>query len=281
MPRAASGKPAKAAKASKAMKAVKSAKPAKATKVVTKKAAKPKKNSFQPLEGISHVLVDFKDTILEGKIKLWGGTVTRSVKTADSLVCEDFYSDKAMDACNKYGKHDYVVSKEVLEDQLAEYKMTSEKTYPQLSIGKKSIDMRVEWFTHLGEPVALSRGGLSPAPEAGVSVVSDGGEGYYDCCYHEGGDVKDMYSRLYRLQLLQNPSTQEYIISTSMAWMNDIACGNESKTTSTTWKLTKEEAISGFESDFRDAMGFTWKNRKTCKPKKGLGLMADLSGFRK
>jgi hypothetical protein len=256
-------------------------KAAKATKGVAKKAATPKKATYQPLKGISHALVDFKDKILEEKIKELGGTTTRSIKTADRLVCEDFMSDKAEDAYCKYNKQDCVVMKDELEEQIAHFSGVTEKTYPQLTIGKTAIDMRVEWFTQLGEPVGLN-GQLSMfGTDACVSVVSNGGAEHYDCCYHEDGNIREMFSRLCRLQLVYNATNQEYTVTTFLSWLNDIANGSETCMRSTSRWQTEEEAIAAFESDFRDAMGFTWKNRMTCKPKKGSGLLADLSSFRK
>lgn len=290
MAKAQTTKPLKAVKATKATKAT--TKAVKVPKsVVTKKsvaATKPKnkpnqkKSSYQPLKGISHAFVDFKDKSLEESIVQWGGTITRSIKTADSLVCEDFNSEKAMTAICKYEKQDYIVNKEDLEDQIADFEIRNEKTFPKLSIGKKTLEMRVNWFTELGQPIGLH--GIAPVFNAGadVSVVSNSENEYYDTCYHsDGGNTSDLFTQLCRLQLTYDATKQEFYVITFSAYLNDIQNESETCIQSRSCLSTKEEAITAFESEFRDAMGYTWKNRMTCKPKKGLGLIADLENFKK
>lgn len=261
-------------------KPAKAIKAAKAVKVATKKkTAKPKQiSSYQPLKGISHVLVDFKDKILEEKIKQWGGTITKSVKTADSLVCEELSSDKAEHAYCTYNKHDYVILKEDMEIQLEEFEEEGEKSYPHLTIGKKSIEMRVDWFTPLGEPVGL---GNCFDADASVSVVSNGGGEYYDCCYHDDGNISDMFSQLRRMQLLYDATSHQHTLVTCTTFLDSIARADGTKVTSQSRLSNEEDAIAAFETSFRDAVGFTWRNRLTCKPKKGSGLMVDLSTFGK
>ena len=36
------------------------------------------------------------------------------------------------------------------------------------------------------------------------------------------------------------------------------------------------EAVNSFQNTFKEAVGYTWKNRATCKPKKGSALVVDL-----
>jgi hypothetical protein len=258
----------KAAGSPKAPKAKKTA----ATKKITapKKAAK--KAAYLPLKGSTYVFVDFKDNDMEAKIVDLGGKMTRSLKTAHILVCEDLWGDKAMDAMNKYNRLDDGQSKDDVLSNIEELTEMGSKPIPTLEVGKKSIVVLSEWFTEKGSPVRTSQ--LS----AEMAVVFEDAEGNfpYDCCFHEDGNVSDMYTRLSRLQLLQEVGTDKYTVIRVFSFLEDLATSSNSITMQIGRYNNLAEAATSFQNDFREEVGYTWKNRATCKPKKGSALVVDL-----
>lgn len=244
-------------------------------KVVTKKksTAKPAQPAYLPLKGTSYVFVDFKDEALAAEITALGGTVNRSLKTAHVLVCEDRWGDKSLDAMNKYDRHDDAQTKEDVLDHIAELGEMGSKPIPTLQVGKKSIIVLSEWFTKKGVP-------LSSPDDCGESVVVLEDEmSPYDCCFHDDGNVTDMYTRLSRLQLLHDSSSSKYRVNQKCAFLSDLVTGSNSATSFGGQFDELDEAVKSFQAHFKDAVGYTWQNRAWCKPKKGSALLVDMDTF--
>lgn len=282
MPRAPASKAQKTAKATKTAKVASKSpsgatkKAAKVTKAKVPKAKKAKAAAFLPLQGSSFAFVDFKDKSMEDVIKGFGGTITKSMKTADCLVCDDVFGDKACEVMAKYSKHDYARSKEDVQDQLEEYAAISTTSCPELAIGKTTIQLRVDWFTEKGVPIDISQ-----ISGSGVMVYEDEACTVpFDCCYHDDGNAKDMYTRLSRLQLLHDETEQKYRVITKSSFLEDVCSGNNVAGMISHCAFNDlDEAVNFFVESFKGEVGFTWRNRATCKPKKGAALLVNLDNF--
>lgn len=245
-------------------------------KVTTKKnPQKTAQPAFLPLKDTSYVFVDFKDKDMEAQITSFGGKVTRSLKTAHILVCEDIWGDKAMDALNKYDRIDDGQTKEDVLDSLAEFVELGSKPNPTVQVGKKSIIVNSDWFTEKGIPLLLQD------DATGTMIFEDEDvESYpYDCCFHEDGNVVNQYSRLTRLQLLQDNTSGRYVVIGKDAYLESLVAGNNSAMIRIGQFDDLPEAVTSFQNRFRESVGYTWKNRASCKPKKGSALVVDLETF--
>jgi hypothetical protein len=278
MPRATTAKTQKVVKAAKATKA--SAKPAKTATAASKSTKGPKKGTkkaavpkFLPLKGTKYVFVGFKDASLEEKIVRFGGTVSKAVKTADVLVCEDIWGEKSMDVICKFNKHDNARSKEDIENEIEEFEGMEGKAYPELVIGKTTIQVRCEWFPAKG--VAVDTRSLPDAPEGAMVYEDEAKTVPYDICFHQDGNAKDMYTQLYRLQLLHDETAGKYIVINASAFLVNICNGSDSRMSSSSIHDTLDGAVEAFTVAFKEHVGFTWRNRATCKPKKGSALLVN------
>jgi hypothetical protein len=210
-----------------------------------------------------------------------GGKVTRSLKTASLLVCEDMWGSKAMDALNKYDRIDDGLTKEDVLDSLAELAEMGSKPIPTLQVGKKSIIVNSEWFTEKGVPLALLDGTTMQDATGTMTYEGECVESPYDCCFHQDGNVADMYTQLYRLQLLQEDSSKRYVVIQKSAFLDNLVNGSISAMSHVGRFDDLAEAVTSFQNSFKESVGYTWKNRATCKPKKGSALVVDLATFSK
>jgi len=245
-----------------------------ATAAANKKIIKVKKVEHLPLKDFTYFFTDFKDKDLEKRIEQWGGTVTKSAKTASFLIYENLDSDKTLDTFNKFNKHDYGCEKDDLINDLDQYDTMADA--PQLTIGQLSIDIRCIWFTSFGVPV------IYDGIPTDATVVTDSVSGdVYDYCCHDYGDVEDQYSQLTRAQIFYSAQTNEYFTISIQGHLLNISGGNNSAIVCGPGNFsTLDAAVTDFEQTFRDNLGFTWKNRLTCKPKKGAALLVDITEFK-
>jgi len=255
-------------------------------KTTTKKVATKKKTStksaqpaYLPLKDTSYVFVDFKDETMATEITTLGGTVNRSLKTAHVLVCEDIWSDKAMDAVNKYDRHDDMRSKDDILEYLEELGAMKSKPIPTLQVGKKSIIVLSEWFTKKGVPLSSPDGAEELKDGYGKTVLMEDETMPFDCCFHDDGNVTDMYTRLSRMQLLQDSSSRKYHVIQKCAFLSDLVSGSISCVKQESQFEDLNEAVTSFQTNFKEAVGYTWKNRAWCKPKKGSALEVDLDTY--
>jgi hypothetical protein len=210
---------------------------------------------------------------MEAHITSLGGKVTRSLKTAHILVCEDLWGDKAMDAMNKYDRIDDGRTKEDVLIALEEFAMLP-PTLPTLQVGKKSIIVNSEWFTEKGVPLVLKDRTMQDTP-CTMQYEGDGEEFPYDCCFHQDGNVEDQYTQLTRLQLLQEDSSGSFVLINKSAFLADLMSSGPATSYCSRFD-DLAEAVTSFQNSFKESVGYTWKNRATCKPKKGAALAVDL-----
>ena len=247
----------------------------KPSNVARPKAGK-KQSTYTPLKDVSYVFVDFSDKALAANIAALGGKVTRSLKTASILVCENLWGDTAMDALNKYDRHDDGRTKEDIIDSITGFMEMTSIQLPTLQVGKKSIIVCSEWFTKKGVPFVTPNLGVHDA-DTETSMVYECTDSPYDCCFHTDG--YDDFGRLSRIQLLQVQKSGEYIIETRTAYLADLYQGLNVTTCLISRFDNLSDSVTEFQNRFKEGVGYTWKNRATCKPKKGMGLVVDLDTF--
>jgi hypothetical protein len=168
-------------------------------------------------------------------------------------------------------------------DSIAELLETGSKPIPTLQVGKKSILVNSDWFTEKGSPLVLT-----DAYGTGTMMHEDeeGLEFPYDCCFHQDGNVADLFTQLNRLQLLQvdavdGTTSRRYVVIQKSAFLDDFVSGRSSAMSQIGQFDDKTEAVTSFQDSFKENVGYTWKNRATCKPKKGSALVVDLETFSK
>ena len=260
----------------KTKKAATTKKPVTTAKKSSKKTAQP---AFLPLKNESFVFVDFTDKDMESQIISLGGKVTRSLKTASILVCEDMFDDKAMDGLNKYDRIDDGQRKEDVMERLAELAEMGSRPIPTFQVGKKSILVNSDWFTQKGNPLLFQMQGTMEDTTGTMVFENEEVDVPYDCCFHEDGNVADQYTRLTRLQLLQDDSSGEFVVIGKSAYLEELVNGGGSAISQVGRFDDLAEAVTSFQNRFKESVGYTWKNRATCKPKKGSALVVDLETF--
>lgn len=88
-----------------------------------------------------------------------------------------------------------------------------------------------------------------------------------------------MFTQLSRLQLLHDSTSNKYLIIQKTAFLDDLVNVNMSATSTCGERDNFDDAVKSFQNSFREGFGYIWKNRATCKPKKGSGLVVDLDTF--